>query len=302
MFISQSDFEVMNRLVGKMDMATAGMLKKNIDYFLEERVGLFIPASGQCNYAITPNHTHPAYSFVYYFQSVSEIIIEEKMVHYDISDGKCLSALSPGIPHQEPEQEDFQSYIAIMIEKSLFEQTASQYLETIPVFRGERFAPHLELLTLLKCFMLEAGEYEHKKREYLQHLSIVLTHLLVRSLIPCEEKESPLYDRFEVDHAVAYMNVHYSEKITNEKLAEVVCLSEGHFLRVFKTVTGMTPIDFLNLLRLKKARIMLTDTTTSITEIALKCGFHSSSYFSSRFLEKYHQTPSFYRIEFRPEG
>ena len=87
MFVSQSDFETMNRLVGKMDMATAGMMKKNIDYFLEERVGLFIPASGQCKYATTPNHTHPAYSFVYYFQSVSEIIIEEKMVHYDISDG-----------------------------------------------------------------------------------------------------------------------------------------------------------------------------------------------------------------------
>lgn len=225
MILSSDDFSIMNRLVGPLDETTAAIIKEKIDCFLHPKVSLFIPASGQCKYAVTPSHTHPAYSFIYYFQSVSELIVEGKSISYDVSNGKCLSAMSPDIPHQELEQEGFQSYIAIMIDAALFRETMLQYVQLVPIFRGECFTPHPELLGFLKCFMLEAGEYEHKNHDYLNQLALAVTHLVVRSVISDTYQTVPLYDRFEVDRAIAYMNSHFAEKIIAEDLAAVVNLS-----------------------------------------------------------------------------
>jgi AraC family transcriptional regulator len=214
---------------------------------------------------------------------------------YDLAEGKCLSAMSPGIRHQEIEEEYFQSYIAIAIDAAVFQETMLQYIKPVPVIRGAAFVPHPELLSLLRCFMLEAGESRVKNPELLDNLASVIAHMVVRSVIADTENTIPLYDRFEVDRAIVYMNSHFSEKITIEDLAEQVNLSTGHFSKIFKLVTGDTPIDFLNMLRLQKARIMLMNNVRNITEIAMECGFNSSSYFSTCFLEKYKMTPSTFR-------
>lgn len=299
MAFSRNDVEIMNRLIGPMDESTAALIYKNIDCFLHPKVSLFIPASGQCQYAITPSHTHPAYSFIYYFQSDSELVIEGKSIFYDNSDGKCLIAMSPGLPHQEPEQDGFKSYIAIQIDAELFRGIFGQYARFLPVFRGERFTPHLELLGLLKCFMLEANEYECRNEDYLNQLALAVTHLTVRSVISSRHQAAPLYDRFEVDRVIAYMNSHFADKIMAEDLAALANLSTGHFTKIFKSVTGETPIDFLKTLRLKKARNMLLNSADNMTEIALKCGFNTSSYFSSCFIEKYRMTPTVFRQTFQ---
>jgi Transcriptional regulator containing an amidase domain and an AraC-type DNA-binding HTH domain len=300
MAFSKDDLDIVNRLVGPMDESTAAHIYKNVDCFLHPKVSLFIPASGQCRYAVTPSHTHPAYSFIYYFDSLSELIIEGKSVFCDISDGKCLVAMSPGFPHQEPEQDGFQSYIAIQIDERLYCETSLQYSKSLPTLCADRFAPHPELLGLLKCFMLEASEYECRNPDYLNQLALAVTHLAVRSVLSCAHQVQPLYARFEIDCAIAYMNSHFADKITVEEISALANLSASHFSKIFKSVTGETPIDFLKTMRLKKARNMLRGNTDNITEIALKCGFGTSSYFSSCFIEKYRMTPSSYRQSLQP--
>ncbi len=217
---------------------------------------------------------------------------------YDITGGKCLSAMSPEIPHQEIEQEHFQSYIAILIDAQQFQNAMLMYDSQIPVFRGEIFHPHPELINVLRLFMLEAGEGGKMNIDFLDQLSSVIIHLIIRSVITEQFQKVALYDRFEVDRAINYMNTHISEKITLEKIAERVNLSAGHFTKIFKSVTGDTPIEYLNKLRLQKARKMLMNDVENITEIALQCGFNSSSYFSYCFLESYNLTPSAFRQQF----
>lgn len=298
MNLSNADKSILYKLVGALDENAVSIIKKNIDFFLHPKVSLFIPSCGQCKYAVTPSHTHPAYSFIYYFQPVSDFIVEDRHISYDLAEGKCLSAVSPAIPHQEIAEENFQSYIAILIDAALFREIMLQYVKTIPVFRGEAFAPHPELLGLLRCFMLEASDNKHKHDELLNYLAPVIVHLVTRSITADTPSSIPLYDRFEVDRTIAYMNSHFSKKITVEDLAKRVNLSAGHFSKVFKSVTDITPIDFLNIIRLQKARNMLINNIESITEIALLCGFNTSSYFSTCFLEKYKMSPSAYRQTF----
>lgn len=293
--------QLLNQLVGPMSTDTTTQIIQKIDCFLHPKVSVFIPSYGQCDYAITPNHTHPAYSFIYYFQPVNDFIVEGRNRAYDLAEGKCLSAISPDIPHQEIEKEDFQSYIAIMIDTELFQETLKQYVEPVPVFRGEFFAPHPELLGALRCFMLEASD-DMNNMELLNHLAPVIAHLVARSVVSDTHPNLPLYGRFEVDQVIAYMNSHFSKKITIEDLAEQVNRSTGHFSKIFKSVTGMTPIDFLQKIRIQKARNMLINSMKNITEIALECGFNSSSYFSSCFMEKYKMTPSAYRQNFHKKS
>ncbi len=299
MMFSKEDTQILNKLVGTLNTDTLDIMKRKIDCFIHPLVSLFIPLSGQCKYATTPNHTHPAYSFIYYFQPTNDIVLEGRNIVYDLSEGKCLSAISPEIPHQELEQESFQSYIAILIDTELFNNVIAQYIKEIPIFRGEAFAPHPELLGVLRCFMLESGLLENKNSELLSQLANVIVHLIVRSVISHTHSTIQLYDRFEVDRAIAYMNSHISEKITTEALAMQVNRSTGHFSKIFKSVTGSTPIDFLNMIRIQKARNMLINSMKNITEIALECGYNSSSYFSTCFIQKYKMTPTVYRQKFQ---
>lgn len=295
MEFTPDDMNILNRLVGQLTEETVEMMGKNLECFFHPKVSLFIPSLGPCKYALSPSHTHPSYTFIYYFQSVNDFITEDIHISYDLTDGKCLSAMSPGIPHQEMEEDHFQSYIAIAIDAELFQKIALQYLPKIPVFRGEAYVPHRELLNVLRCFMLAAGETGYHNSELLNNLAEVITHLIMQSVRSEIPDAIPLYDRFEVDKTIAYMNSHFSEKITTEDLAERVNLSAGHFSKIFKAVSGESPIDFLNTLRLQKARTMLMNREENITNVALKCGFQSSSYFSTCFLEKYRMTPSAYR-------
>ena len=302
MLFGNDDFKILNKLFGPLGTNTASNIIKAIDCFLHPEVSLFIPSFGQCEYAVTPNHTHPAYSFIYYFQPVYNFMIEGRNLSYDLAEGKCLSAISPDIPHQEIVQDHFQSYIAIVIDRELFHQTILQYGQTIPVFRGESFSPHPELLGTLRCFMLESSAGTNGNPELLNHLAQVITHLTVHSVIAEIHHTVPLYDRFEVDRTIAYMNSHFSEKITIDDLANQAARSSGHFSKIFKSVTGMTPMDYLSMIRIQKARNLLIHSMKSITEIAMECGFNTSSYFSSCFLEKYKTTPSAYRQNFQQKN
>lgn len=76
-------------------------------------------------------------------------------------------------------------------------------------------------------------------------------------------------------------------------LAELADLSPFHFHRVFQAMVGETPSDFVKRLRLEKARSMMSHGKhPSLTEVALACGFTSSSDFTRSFKTRYGVAPS----------
>lgn len=302
----QSDDEkikLLNQLVGTIDDKTAHTMFERLECFLHPGVCVFIPATGQCPFAISPNHVHPSYSFIYYLQPVSDFIAEGRHYSFPLVDGKCLSAMSPNIQHQEVPSDFFQSYIAIVIAKDLFEKTLKKYTDEIPVFKGEAFVPSPELVGTLRTFMVESRMYDNS--ELLDSMAEMIAHMVARSIVSPNvniDKNKPrvLYNRIEVDRAVAYMNSHLHEKITLETLAEQVNISQGQFSRVFKEVTKQSPIDFLNGMRLERAKGLLLAGSVNgtngktMTDIALMCGFSTSAYFSASFQKQYGMSPSDY--------
>ncbi len=87
----------------------------------------------------------------------------------------------------------------------------------------------------------------------------------------------------------------YKKELTLDELAGCAGMSPQYFCRVFRSVTGHTPIDYLNYYRVECAAELLRGTDESITEIALSCGFSDSGYFSRTFRRHKGCSPSRYR-------
>lgn len=98
--------------------------------------------------------------------------------------------------------------------------------------------------------------------------------------------------RDKMYHAIHYLENNYLEDISATQLAEMAMLGESMFRRNFKHITGMSPVQYKNTLRLKKAYEMLTSGAFSVTETALITNFNDLSYFNRMFKKQYGVNPS----------
>lgn len=77
-----------------------------------------------------------------------------------------------------------------------------------------------------------------------------------------------------------------------EDIGEKLCLSRVQLYRKIKSMTGKTPVEIIREERLKRARILLNDSSLSISEVAYKVGFSAPSYFTKCYKDYYGVSPS----------
>ena len=87
----------------------------------------------------------------------------------------------------------------------------------------------------------------------------------------------------------------YAEPLDVASVAAVAHVSEGHFIRSFRTVFGETPHRYLQRRRVERSMFLLRETDRTITDICLDVGFTSLGTFSRTFREIVGETPSGYR-------
>ena len=86
--------------------------------------------------------------------------------------------------------------------------------------------------------------------------------------------------------------------LNNDLIAEKMNMSRASFYNKFKNLTGETPNEYLNNLRLSKSTSMLViEQGMSVADIAYSLGFNSANYFSRKFKEKFGISPAQYRQE-----
>ena len=89
-----------------------------------------------------------------------------------------------------------------------------------------------------------------------------------------------------------YIQSNYQEQISNQELADVIHLSEDRFNHLFKESMGMSPLQYMNELRLKKAMSLLKKREYSMSEIADRVGFTDYNHFGRQFRKYYGCAPS----------
>ena len=95
--------------------------------------------------------------------------------------------------------------------------------------------------------------------------------------------------------AKEYISNNYNQKFHIGDVANYCCLSENHLLRTFKEMFGMTPYQYLALIRLSRAKSYLEKGTCTINEIVIMVGFESVSTFIKLFKSTFKLTPLQYR-------
>lgn len=103
------------------------------------------------------------------------------------------------------------------------------------------------------------------------------------------KKDNRTYARIRI--MLNYIHLHFDENISLEQIADSTNISKSEALRCFRSILDSTPISYLNQYRLSRAEEMLLHGEDSVLEIALKCGFDSSSYFCKVFKKNTGMSP-----------
>jgi transcriptional regulator GlxA family with amidase domain len=113
--------------------------------------------------------------------------------------------------------------------------------------------------------------------------------------IPVVADSLKQYHLGTVENARVYIFENFSQDISLQQLAKHCLVSPFHFSRIFKTIMNISPYQYLSEVRLNHAKILLTTSEQSITDIAFACGFNSVEHFATAYRYRYHTSPSKFR-------
>ncbi len=96
-----------------------------------------------------------------------------------------------------------------------------------------------------------------------------------------------------IKKAIRYIQDNYQNNITVIDTAQYVGLSKYYFCHIFKEITGITTVKYINLLRCESAKKMLQTGQYRVEEVAYRCGFDNLSYFSKTYKKYMGCLPSY---------
>lgn len=133
--------------------------------------------------------------------------------------------------------------------------------------------------------------YEPLEKLLMQNILRCQSHNYSRALeAPKEFQLTPWY----IKKAEDYLQSNYSEAVTLEALAQITGVSPRSLQYGFKKARGITPMQYLKEIRLERVRdkLLRGDPESSVTPLALACGFRQLGWFACQYREKYGETPS----------
>jgi len=155
--------------------------------------------------------------------------------------------------------------------------------------------------------ILKIIEIMRKAEEfYLEEAKGVLGSLLVEvaRMNRMSDEEEMDVDRGKITNMISktldYIADNYMQDIKVEELARYIHISETHFRRVFSTYMKMSPLEYINTVRIQAACEFLKTTDEPIADIAYKCGFTTNSTFNRNFKQIMGMPPVEWRK--RPEN
>ena len=141
----------------------------------------------------------------------------------------------------------------------------------------------------LEVLTLGADDYMTKP------FNIDVLRLRMKRIMPDQIKITPLDEKF-IDKAVKYVSENIdSSTLSVEELSEYIGMRRVRLYKKIKTITGKTPIEFIRVIRLKRAAQMLGESQLNVSEIAYQTGFNSPRIFSRYFKEEFGLLPSAYQ-------
>lgn len=142
---------------------------------------------------------------------------------------------------------------------------------------------------------------KNKTDTYYYEVLHLLTGIMLQMLknLPIPQNVVKNHDEERMQKVLTFIEEHYSENITLDRMALVANISKSELLRLFHRTLECTPYQYLMAFRLRKASELLQKTAHSIGEISGEVGITNQSQFGSHFKKFTGYTPSEYRKRFK---
>lgn len=254
------------------------------------------------SYRMTTSHFHATYEFFYMMDGQRKFFIKDRT--FVIENGDIV-VVAPNVLHRTTNAEtpDYERLVVNVHERYLTADGASKAEGLRPLFerdyvllkKGTYVSAAIDALA--EQMMREMKEEQPGYEDYARALTMQLLIACCRQL-PVETDEppaasNPMHERiFEV---VRYINEHYTEELTLERLSERLYVSPYSISRSFKEATGFTFVEYVNSVRVKEAITLLLGSSLKVNAIARKVGFGSVTHFGRVFKEVTGRAPLFYR-------
>lgn len=251
-------------------------------------------------------HSHDFIEFVYMDRGFSIHHVEKETSIVMTGD---LFFVMPGTAHEFWKTVNNQVYNCVFYPQVLGEDL--QELKQLPllkeIFSGNPPVPwsklhlpypqRLEVLSLLKKLLAETASGGVGSRlnakalltQFLIQLSRVQTEPLTSQALPETASASHILEvlAYCVDHSA-----------TVGEMARLSGYSQDHFSKLFKKYTGISPISYLNTLKIATAADMLLKSRRPVSQVAEQAGFDDVNYFSRLFKKETGFSPTLFREQF----
>ncbi|GBG10175.1 hypothetical protein PAT3040_04893 [Paenibacillus agaridevorans] len=259
---------------------------------------------------------HPYHHEILYISS-GEVELSWQNYVYKAS-GPVLFLLTPNTPHQLIKLSTQYSFLFMEVD---IEHDPFPNLNEIihwNAMQGQLSVPSYGLTSVFQTMNLIRNHFESELSENsgllnqlvsteMFKVTMLVRHLVAYSLYTPQagKQNSDSSSTHSVDEALEllmhFMESYYREDITLQDLADQIHLNSSYLIRIFKQKTGMTPIQYLNHLRMNAAINHLSNHNLSIQDIVKLTGYQNIHYFSRAFKKTFGVSPSQWRLLQEPK-
>jgi AraC-like DNA-binding protein len=247
-------------------------------------------------------HFHNFFEIGYCESGAGIFIVDGKIIPYS---GKCCSMIYPGQVHIAQSAEDNTSlwhflYIDMSKLMSLADSPSISGLKAanysnydFPSLFSYDECP--DMYDLIKQILFETTY----AREMYRHAVVGFTYALLlkhsRFMRPKPDAGNKLSLTLELGETINYINWNFMNDINIDVLLAVSKMSKSSLQRKMELFTGYSPMQYILVLRLKRASVLLLTSAKSVTEIATSVGFCTLSSFNRHFLSHFGLSPTKYK-------
>lgn len=223
---------------------------------------------------LLPEHTHKGYAY-------SNDDLSFYWFHFKLNDFTLMDEIAA------------ESQITITTGNPDF---SSSRFFLVPIFNDGKIDSRLDILFHQLLHIYNARYYTSMASDYtLTSILIELTHNFMSSY---RLKYNDASKTRSFEKIIEWIRLNLNSEITSTKLSEMFHYNPDYFTRLFKSKTGMRMHEYINSLRISKAKVLIYQTNMSIKEIAYSVGFTDEKYFMKLFKKHEGISPSRYRNAF----
>lgn len=236
-------------------------------------------------------HSHACAELFYVISGNGQFFVQGEYIDIIADD---LIIVNSHVEHTELSKEKQPlEYIVVGIEGLHFNSDDKRFNGNFSVHNYSEFKH--EILFYLKTLLIELENQDDYSRQLIQNLLEAMLINMVRRTNTNLNVSPVKKTTKECVFIENYLNKHYKEDISLDKLSEITFLNKYYLVHAFKQHKGVSPMRFLVLRRIEEAKNLLENTSYNMSDIASIIGFSSQNYFTNAFKKEIGCSPSQYR-------